>query len=385
MGQETIAIDAAEQVAYLKDAKGVTFDLVDEGAAVAFLQDKNYFFKLKAFAKNFDKKLSGDGSKGRYVGLDFGHLVELSKLDKVVRDLALDLTLDIEHYLKTRVNRAAMRAHCDRYDLAESYLEIARRNVVAGQRRNFDKKAAERAIAGLSKVVSDLQAAETPDDIIPLANDAASQVALITSGRSPDYIRASFAAMKASPYSKRLVAKYEDGRFPYWCLLELMSLGPSISLYKACFREGGLIDDQQEKAELKRINNLLRHVQVLRNSAAHGDCLLHELSRYSRDSSMGKIREGLLAYGPDRAVVSQVQKVRIAMDLAAVLVCYDSVVPGGGARLEAAETLRSANVRLAENAAWFSRNYAVSSFLKYMAEILPIFAGRFEASSSRSS
>ena len=378
MDENTAAIDAAEQVAYLKLAKGVTFNLVDEARAATFLEDKSYFFKLKAFAKNYDKRVSQECLKGAYVGLDFGHLVELSKLGKAVRDLTLGLTLDIEHYLKTRVNRAAMDAHCDRYGLAEDYLAIARSNVLADQLRNYDEDEAARAIRDLAAIADAIQVAEGPDAIVALANDAAACIAHITLGRSPDFIRESFATMKSSPYSKRLVEKYADERFPYWCLLELMSLGPSIALYKACFREGGLIDDERERATLKDVNNLLRHVQVLRNSAAHGDCLLHELSRYSRDSSMGKIRQRLLAYGPDREVVAQVQKVRIAMDLAAVLMCYDVIVPPGGTRIEAAEMLRAARARLIEHADWFAKNYSVSSFIAYVDEILSIFSDRFE-------
>ena len=378
MEASTAVIDAAEQVAYLRDAKGVSFELVDEGRAASFLEDKNYFFKLKAFAKNYDKKGSQECSKGSYIGLDFGYLVELSKLDKVVRDLTLGLTLDIEHYLKTRINRAAMNARCDKYGLAEDYLAIARSNVLADQLRNYDGDEAARAIRDLAAIADTIQEADNPDAIVALANDAAACIAHITLGRSPDFIRESFAAMKNSPYSKQLVTKYADDKFPYWCLLELMSLGPSIALYRACFREGGLIDDESERKTLRDVNNLLRHVQVLRNSAAHGDCLLHELSRYSRDSSMGKIRQQLLTYGPDREIVAQVQKVRIAMDLAAVLMCYDAIVPIGGTKAEAAETLRTARERIVMHSDWFAKNYAVKSFIEYMAEILPIFAAHFE-------
>ena len=76
--------------------------------AERFLADRNYFFKLKAFAKNYNKRFAGGDAKGRYIGLDFAYLVELSRIDKQLRDLVLDLTLDIEHYLKVRINRSAL-------------------------------------------------------------------------------------------------------------------------------------------------------------------------------------------------------------------------------------------------------------------------------------
>lgn len=101
-------LSAAEQVVYLRDKKDVTFSYMSEEDAERFLADRNNFFKLKAFAKNYDKRFAGGDAKGRYIGLDFAYLVELSRIDKQLRDLVLDLTLDIEHYLKVRINRSAL-------------------------------------------------------------------------------------------------------------------------------------------------------------------------------------------------------------------------------------------------------------------------------------
>ncbi len=48
-------MDARAQVSYLKDEKNVSFVLMEEADAVAFLEERNFFFKLKAFAKDFEK------------------------------------------------------------------------------------------------------------------------------------------------------------------------------------------------------------------------------------------------------------------------------------------------------------------------------------------
>lgn len=84
---------AHAQVSYLRDEKNVSFRLMSEEDAAAFLEERSFFFKLKAFAKDFEKYACKPGEKGRYVNLDFGHLVELSKLDKALRSLVLDLAL----------------------------------------------------------------------------------------------------------------------------------------------------------------------------------------------------------------------------------------------------------------------------------------------------
>lgn len=41
-----------DQVAYMKN-KGITFDHCSEKDAVRFLQESTYFFKVKAFDKNY--------------------------------------------------------------------------------------------------------------------------------------------------------------------------------------------------------------------------------------------------------------------------------------------------------------------------------------------
>lgn len=135
-------LSAAEQVVYLRDEKDVTFNYMSEEAAEHSLADRNYFFKLKAFAKNYDKRFMDGEAKGRYIGLDFAYLVELSWIDKQLRGFVLDLTLDIEHYLKVRINRSAMAARCDPGDLAARYLAYSHENVVKDQVSKVDPGAA---------------------------------------------------------------------------------------------------------------------------------------------------------------------------------------------------------------------------------------------------
>lgn len=50
--RERPLIPAEQQVAHLAE-RGVRFDIMSPKDAVAFLRDKNFFFKVKAFAKRF--------------------------------------------------------------------------------------------------------------------------------------------------------------------------------------------------------------------------------------------------------------------------------------------------------------------------------------------
>ncbi len=371
-------LSAAEQVAYLRDAKDVKFNYMSEEDAERFLADRNYFFKLKAFAKNYDKRFAGGDAKGRYIGLDFAYLVELSRIDKQLRDLVLDLTLDIEHCLKVRINRGAMAAGCNPGDLAARYLAYSRENVVKEQVSKVDPCAALNSFSQMRSLLDGLGENDDPHSVVALANELGDLLRVATMGRDPDHVRGAYSAMGTSPYSKGIVEKYGVSDMPYWCLMELISFGSLIGFYKACFRKGGFIDDPDEREVLKTANNLLRRVQTLRNAAAHGDCLLNGLSRYEKSASAKGVKKMLAAReGLSGEVVNQVSSVAVAMDLAAVLMCHKIIVPVGSTRSAAAEKLRTFADRIVEKRDWFEKNYSIKSFIDYAELLLPHFADGF--------
>ena len=45
----------AEQVEYMRDDCGILFNICSEDEAQKFLSERTYFFKVKAFAKDFHK------------------------------------------------------------------------------------------------------------------------------------------------------------------------------------------------------------------------------------------------------------------------------------------------------------------------------------------
>lgn len=368
-------MSAHAQVSYLRDEKNVSFELVSEEDAVAFLEERSFFFKLKAFAKDFEKYGRKPGEKGRYVNLDFGHLVELSKLDKALRSLVLDLALDIEHYLKVRINAAAMRAGTDPFAVVDTFLESSAASVVSEQTKAIDKNVGACAIQLATSTLERCDLGSRPA-IVSSANEAVATLSEVTLGRDPRHVEHAIAGMAGSPYSGALVRKYAEGPIPLWTLLELVSFGPLTRLYRHCFGKAGAIDDPEEKRVFSSYRGMLRCTQQLRNAAAHNDCLLNGLSSHEKKSgSYPKIRKALVeGYGMDSDVVAQVGSVRVAMDLAAVLICYDAYVPRGGSRSKAGLTLSAARERFAENAPWFDKTYAVKSFLDYVDALFHTFA-----------
>lgn len=371
-------MDARAQVSYLRDEKNVSFDLMSEEEAISFLEERNFFFKLKAFAKNFEKYACKPGEKGRYVNLDFGHLVELSKLDKSLRSLVLDLALDIEHYLKVRINAVAMRAGADPVALVNQFLENSAASIFSEQVRVLDKRLGALAMEAASSALRECDMGSSPS-LVVAANNAEEALAEVTGGRDPRHIERAISSMGGSPYSGALVRKHADRPIPLWAFMELISFGSLAKLYRQCFDKNGLIDDVSEKEMLSSYRGMLTCAQQLRNAAAHNDCLLNGLAAHERkNGAHPKVRRLLVgSYDMDADVVAQVGSVRVAMDLAAVLICYDAFVPRGGSRSKAGLALIASRNRFAEHAAWFEKTYAVKSFLDYVDSLFGAFAETF--------
>ena len=134
-----------EVIEYCKNDLGITFDLMDEEKAKEFLGKNNFFFRLKQYCSTCNEQTKS----GKYIGLDFGHLVELSTIDMFLRKLLLKMTIDLEHYLKVKlVNDCQNNPADDGYEVVNKFLEThpkVRESILAGSRlagysgNSFDK------------------------------------------------------------------------------------------------------------------------------------------------------------------------------------------------------------------------------------------------------
>ncbi|WP_077370001.1 Abi family protein [Anaerosalibacter sp. Marseille-P3206] len=102
MRKKKLSID--EQIDYMKDKSGIQFNIVNEEEAKKFLTNNNYYFKIKSYAKNYEKYIEGENA-GKYINLEFAYLKEMSTLDMYFRRIIIKMTLDIEHFLKIQLLR----------------------------------------------------------------------------------------------------------------------------------------------------------------------------------------------------------------------------------------------------------------------------------------
>ena len=113
-------LSVVEQINHMK-SKGIGFNIINEDVAASFLENNNYYFKLKSYAKNYATYQLGE-SKGRYVNLEYAYLMDLSIIDMHLRHFILTASVDLEHALKVRLLKDFNGSPDDGYQLVGKYL-----------------------------------------------------------------------------------------------------------------------------------------------------------------------------------------------------------------------------------------------------------------------
>ncbi len=382
-------LTAAQQIDFMKRS-GVRFDLFPESLAERFLTRRNYFFKVKAFSKNFDRWRGPDGAPGAYMNLDFAYLVELSRLDMHLRSLVLSASLDIEHFLKVGINEAIMAdGSCDGYDVVDGFLRYdeARKRSLLG--KGLDGGAVADAVGLVGESISDVarlmdgwqEGEPLPDAVVGALDGIRGTIDELTAGIDLHHIEKSIARLGSSSYSRKIARKYgSPGRMAAWNLMELASFGDIISLYKYCLIERAGRKDETAQA----VKPLLFPAKTLRNAAAHNSCLMHGL-RDRLSAPVGAIAKALRdEYGYGAEEVAATKRVPIVHDLSALLICYDRVVEGTDIRHERAAEMRLLEGRLTRHLDYFSKQPEVTAAVSFMADLLEGFADALEGHPSSS-
>ena len=100
--------------------RGIKFEVIDENQAKRFLENNTYYFKLKAYEKNYDRYNLGEKA-GQYINLDFAYLQDLSTIDSRLRKLLLQMCVDLEHFLKVYMLRDFNKSDEDGYEIIAEF------------------------------------------------------------------------------------------------------------------------------------------------------------------------------------------------------------------------------------------------------------------------
>lgn len=196
-----------ELISHMK-TKGIKFDIGNkEEGAKQFLENNNYYMKLASYRANYDKRKD----TGEYINLDFAYLQELSTIDMHLRYIILQMCLDVEHALKTRLLKDIEN------NLEEDGYDIIRRFITKYERscQNIQKH-------------------------------------------------------KSSEYCRELIEKYYP-YFPAWVFVELISFSDMVKLYEYYNeRYPGRLKDGELLYSIRDLRNATAHSNCLINKLQKG-------------------------------------------------------------------------------------------------------------------
>ncbi|MCD7867640.1 MAG: Abi family protein [Clostridiales bacterium] len=86
-------LSSAQLIAKMRDEKGITFKYTTEEAAETYLSDVNNYLRTAAYRQNYQKYTRG-ANEGKYIGLDFAYLQELSTIDMHFRFIIFKMAYD---------------------------------------------------------------------------------------------------------------------------------------------------------------------------------------------------------------------------------------------------------------------------------------------------
>lgn len=303
---------------------GIQFNIIDQERAKRHLSNHNNYFKLSSYRKNYTKYTSGPKT-GQYERLEFAYLRELARLDTLIRHLLLEMTLDIEHFLKVLLLKEVennIDNGEDGYIIIEDFL--------------FD-----------SGTQSTKERAET------------------ASKRSGNFFRKINSNMK-NPYCGGLVNKYADD-MPVWACVELMSFGDLKDLIEYYANKTGWklpVDIQS-----------LDRVRQLRNACAHGNAIINDLNAVSGVPMKSKAPLFISSFVINAGISKTMREKKLSnpriSQIVHLLYVYDKLVKSKNTRTIRLDALKKLIYeRIPENKAYFQGNALLVSTYQFFRKII---------------
>ena len=288
---------------------GVTFERCSKEEAWQYLSEKNYLFRAKRYCVNYDID-----TNGRYEGVDFADLIDLSSIDYQLRLFLGYIAGQIEHGIKVRFNHLLMMdTSMDGFQIAEL----------------VDKKHEYRfePSAGFSNRHSKLH---------------------------------------YSPYTETLIKRYLPDP-EIWNLWEVFDLASLFDAYQA------YLSATQKKDNATRF---FGNVRRLRNAASHNSCLLINEPRRRNmhgeipkteylDSCLKALFQGTVP-APVNVVIKHSQ---LGYDFTAILCEYILVSQSADSQQHVAQAAQQLNLRIRRNIKSYIRNSHCMNLKKLLATL----------------
>lgn len=358
-------LTAGEQIAFLRN-QGVRFDIISEAEAEAFLSNRNFFFKVKAFDKCFSRFGEKDPRYEKFINLDFAYLVEMTQLDHLLRTLIISMSLDVEHYMKVAINRSMMDEGADPYAVVDSLLDSDRAKKLDLLMNRIDISQAQASASTVAECQTLLLKGSNEDvvdalvKLLHLSSDLLGNI-------DPSHLERGLSQLGDSAYSRELAAKYgHRGSMAYWNFMELASFGGIVALYKHWFYELSATSDSTAKS----VKSLLFPTRTLRNASAHNTNVLATLTK-RLSKPVGLIAQVARdEYGIDPELVALTKRMPIVHDFTALLRCYELLVLGNGARQQTSTELQTLANRFAVHKDYFTKQVELKNGIDMLQDLM---------------
>lgn len=198
-------------------SKGIKFTILTEDEAKVYLEHNTYYFKIKEYAKLFDKFSNPAFPEkiGKYVNLEFAYLKDLATIDSYIRKIILRMSIDIEHYLKVKLISDFNKTNEDGYTIVKDFLSC-----------------------------------------------------------NPKHYEEEWNAKLHGTPCSHLVEKYKDG-FAIWNIIEVLSFGDFREFFKFFYLKYAPVLYGKSHSPY---DYLINPVRILRNASAHNNCLISSLA-----------------------------------------------------------------------------------------------------------
>ena len=304
--------------------KGIEFTIISQDDAKRHLSEHNNYFKLTSYRKNFTKYTSGPKA-GQYEQLEFAYLRELARLDTEIRHLLLDMTLDIEHFLKVLL------------------LKAVEDNIINGEDGY--------------KIIEDY--------LFDADNTSTSDRADNSSRRSGNFHR-KITQNKKNPYCSGLTLKYADD-MPVWAYVELMSFGDLVELIEHYANKTGWVVPVDVQS--------VSRVRQLRNACAHGNAIINDLRPATGTPLKSPAPPFITKFVMNAGVSKTTREKKLSNQrinqIVHLLYVYDKLVTSKYTRKLRLDSLRRlVNVRMLEHKDYFITNPVLTSTYEFFRKIV---------------
>lgn len=323
--KQKLSID--QQIAHMRETKGIKFIVSTEDDAKDFLQTSNYYFRVKSYAKNYDK-FQAPPREGKYINLDFAYLKELSIIDMHFKDIIHRILEAIEHFAKLQiVNDLENNPSEDGYNIVRLFFE---------------------------------------DDLMKNKNRILNTISKHKNSYCGNLINKYCPSYNPSP---------NDQAFALWNVEEVLSFGDFIKLFEFYYTKY-----PSQTFDIIKTRSLLWSARMLRNAVAHDNCLLNSV-RTGYVNHNFKINLYLNTY-IQKNIKTISQKTRssklsnpVIHDFVASLILFDEIVTSREIKKSRINELSSfINTRCRNHKEYFEKNLYLSSTYQFIKKIVDYYA-----------